>query len=1027
MNTCHSIATVAVVLSGSVCLSADVDFSRDIRPILSDKCFLCHGPDAEHREADLRLDVRESAIDAGAITAGDPATSEILKRVLSQDPETVMPPPSRDKQITAEEAQLLKQWIADGAEYSNHWAFERPQRPDVPAVTNTSGVNNPIDNFVVAKLEASGLSPSQPADKVTLVRRLFLDLLGLPPSPEQVDEFVADADPHARANLIERLLQSPHFGERWARWWLDAARYADSDGYEKDKPRTVWFYRDWVIDAMNEDMPYHDFIVQQIAGDLLPDAGQSEIVATGFLRNSMVNEEGGADPEQFRVEAMFDRMDTIGKAVLGITTQCAQCHTHKYDPLSQREYYSMYAALNNFHEATATVFTEDQEQQRQNILAEVNTIETAIKQRIPDWQSRLDQWVSQQLSQRVHWTTIVPDDLPYEGQKFRLLPDGSILSESYAPTRTNTVFQIRAPAGRITAFRLDALQHPQLPRGGPGRSIYGTAALSEFEVKVAPTDQPGQSQSVRLLSAWADVNPEQSDLPLVYRDRDPTKDDRVTGPVDYAIDGNPKTAWSTDIDPGRRNQNRHAVFVPEQPLQNDGDVILTITLKQLHGGWNSDDNQNYLLGRYRFSITDNDAVAAANLPSSVEAVLSKPADSRTRADQHTLFGYWRTTLAEFAAQNQQIEQLWKSFPETESQLVVQALDAPKTTHVFERGDFLKPGEEVVGGVPGFLNAWPQSNEPDRLKFARWMVADDAPTTARVIVNRLWQAYFGRGIVATPEDFGFQSPAPSHRELIDWLAVELMEHNWSLKHVHRLIANSKTYQQSSVMTPQLQAQDPYNELLARSPRLRVPAEMVRDVALAASGLLQTQVGGPSVYPPAPDFLFQPPASYGPKQWYLSKDEQQYRRSLYVHRYRSVAYPTLQVFDAPKGDAACVRRPRSNTPLQALVLLNEPQFVESARAMAARVLREGGESDISRLQYAHRLCVSRRATPDELAILSSLLEQQRRRIESRQVDVQPLAGTSSALFQQLTGRTAEDFAPWVVVCRAILNLDETITKE
>ncbi|MDG2130961.1 MAG: PSD1 and planctomycete cytochrome C domain-containing protein [Fuerstiella sp.] len=1007
--------------------ASEIDFSRDIRPILSDNCFRCHGPDAENREGNLRLDLRNTSIESGAISPGEPGASKIMQRILSDDGDTVMPPESTEKKVSTDEVTLLRKWIAEGAEYSEHWAFVAPQRPEVPGLTTDRPVRNPIDSFVAAKLAIHNIESGPPADLVTLVRRVYLDMLGLPPTPEQVDVFVTDQRDDAFQRLVEHLLQSPHFGERWARWWLDAARYADSDGYEKDKQRSVWFYRDWVIGAMNADMPYNDFIIHQIAGDLVPDGGQSALVATGFLRNSMINEEGGADPEQFRVEGMFDRMDAIGKAILGITTQCAQCHSHKYDPVSQREYYQLFAALNDFHEATATVFTPSQQQTRQFVLNGIADREAEIKRRTPDWQKQMTKWTRSEAAKLVEWRTLVPTDRPYEGQKFRLLEDGSIVSESYAPTKANNTFSLNTTADRITAFRLDALMHPQLPRGGPGRSIYGTGALSSFEVSIAPADDPGKKQNIKFVRARADVNPEHSNLPPVYRDRDPEKDTRVTGPADYAIDGDNKTAWTTDVGPGRRNQDHHVVFFPETPVSMPGPVILSITLRQLHGGWNSDDNQNYLLGRYRFSVTDSEAVAESNLPSPVETILGIPEAERTVSQNSQLFSAWRKTVPDFADDNAAVEKLWQAFPETDSQLVAQPRATARTTHVYMRGDFLNHGEQVSAAAPAFLNSFPQSDEPDRLRFAKWLVADDAPTTARVIVNRIWQSYFGRGIVTTPEDFGFQSPAPTHPELIDWLAVELMENNWSLKHIHRLIVNSATYQQASLMPAALQDSDPLNELLSRAPRFRVDAEVVRDIALAASGLLNAAVGGPSVYPPAPDFLFQPPASYGPKQWRRSADGQQYRRSLYVHGYRTVPYPTLQVFDAPKGDAACVRRQRSNTPLQALVMLNEPQFFDCARAMATRVLRDSSPSDHDRLQYAHRLCVSRTAVPDELQILQTLLDQQRERISAGEIDVEKLVGVATNTYQQLTGRSAKEFAPWIVVCRAILNLDETITKQ
>lgn len=1000
-----------------------VDFNRDVRTILSDKCFLCHGPDEAGRKAGLRLDERESAIAAGAIEPGDPEWSELIARVTSDDPDTVMPPPSMEKPITPAEAAVLRRWIGEGADYSEHWAFVPPTRPRPPEVSEMAWVRNPIDRFVMAELDRRDLQPSPPANSTTLVRRLYLDLVGLPPTPEQVDAFLADPDPE---RLAARLLRSPHFGERWGRWWLDAARYADSDGYEKDKPRSVWLYRDWVIDAMNRDMPYDDFVIQQIAGDLLPDATQDQRVATGFLRNSMVNEEGGADPEQFRVEGMFDRVDAIGKAILGVTTQCAQCHTHKYDPLSHQEYYQLFAALNDFHEGTMAAFTPDAVQRRDRIVSQIESIETSLRDRTPDWRERMTRWAESTRERQPAWKTIVFDDLPYEGQKFRVLEDGSILSESYAPTKSNITVSRKLDPGKVTAIRIDALTHPQLPRGGPGRSIYGTGAVSEFEVDVAPADDPSKKRRVKISRAIADVNPPRSELPAPFRQRDAASDDRVTGPIEYAIDGDRKTAWTTATDPGRRNRDRHAIFVLEEPIEEAEEFVLSLTLRQLHGGWNSDDNQTYLLGRYRFSATDADEIPSAAVPVDVGRVLESDPDAWTAEDVTTVFRHWRTTVAEFEQENETIERLWRSFPEPESQLVAIAMSQPRRTFVMKRGDFLSPGEEVTPGAPAFLHAWPDTDEPDRLRLARWLAADESPTTARVIVNRIWQAYFGRGLVTTPEDFGYQSASPSHPQLLDWLATELVANGWSLKHIHRLITGSATYQQSSRITESAVAADPENRWLARGPRFRVDAEIVRDVALHAAGLLDLRVGGPSVYPPAPEFLFQPPASYGPKSWDTSIGGDAHRRSLYVHRFRSVPYPPLETFDAPNGDAACVRRERSNTPLQALVMLNEPQFVEAARAMAARVLRESKPDNAERLTQLHRLCTGRHPSEKEIAVLERLLEQQRTRVAAKEIDVAAVVGAEPDVTRRLTGYDAGDLAPWVIVARAVLNLDETITK-
>lgn len=1055
-----TLACVIVFVRGPGFAAEPVDFGRDIRPILSDTCYLCHGPADETRQADLRLDSREAAVDGGAVEEGDLSASEIIIRIFSDDPDLQMPPPDSGKELSDEQQQAIKAWVEQGALYTRHWAFEPPKRPEVPQ-TPIAGANawvqNPIDSFVLAhnytlrpSADSVGQLQSPRASRSAIARRLSLDLTGLPPSPKQLAEFLADDSSDATERLVNKLLASEQFGPRWARWWLDSARYADSDGYEKDKPRQVWFYRDWVVNAMNRNMPYDQFIIQQIAGDLLPNPTQDQLVATGFLRNSMVNEEGGADPQQFRVEAMFDRMDAIGKAILGITTQCAQCHTHKYDPLSHLEYYQMYAAINNVHEASIPCFTPDQAAQRDAVFSAVSDIRGAVRQAVPDWPEQVAAWQRQVVQDLPKWETVVPDDLPYEGQKFAILDDGSIISESYAPTKVSNTFSTKTTAEGVRAFRIDALQHPQLPRGGPGRSIYGTGALSEFEVNIAPADQPDKRRKLNFTRAYSDVNPPLVELPAIYRDRDSSKDDRTTGGVGYAIDGDMKTAWSTDIDPGQRNQDHVAIFVLDEPLSESGDVILSITLHQKHGGWNSDDNQNYLLGRYRFSVTRNplgstvaqpasqtasskpgskaDIVHGHAIAPSVESALLQP-ESERRDRSEKVFDAWLelqsqpASLADFA---ENLAGAWRQYPETDSQLVVQAMEAPKETFVFLRGDFLNRGDPAHPATPAFLGAMEDSEQPARMRLARWMVRPDAPTTGRAIVNRIWQAYFGQGLLATPEDFGLQSAPPSHPELLDWLAVELVESGWNLKHIHRLICNSATYQQSANAPGTVYRDDPRNVTLSRGPRIRVEAEMVRDIALSISGLLRPTLGGPSIYPPAPEFLFEPPTSYGPKIWTTETDSQAYRRSLYVHQYRSVPYPVLQVFDAPKGDAACVRRQRSNTPMQALVILNETQFVQCARAMASRMLRDGGDDDRARLAFGFRLATSRQADNEELEILSGQLDAQRQRITSGEIDAQQLLGVKAPLYQQISGHPATEAAAFMLVARTLLNLDETITK-
>ncbi|MEZ5393355.1 MAG: DUF1553 domain-containing protein [Bryobacterales bacterium] len=533
----------------------------------------------------------------------------------------------------------------------------------------------------------------------------------------------------------------------------------------------------------------------------------------------------------------------------------------------------------------------------------------------------------------------------------------------------------------------------------------------------APKANPEKKEKLDIYWAAADVNPAQAELDQAVFPHKQNKQ-RITGGIEFAIDGCEETAWSTDIGPGRRNQPRNAIFRLEKPAGFDGGAILTIKLVMRHGGWNSDDNQNQNLGRWRLSYTSAEKADETLLPERVHEVLAVPADQRSPEQQETLFDYWRTTVPQWEEQNARIEQLWRSHPAGSSQLVMMERDKMRSTHRLDRGDFLKPKETVDPGVPKFLNALhaESGHEPDRLDFARWLVARDHPTTARTIVNRIWQSYFGTGLVETAEDLGTQSPAPSHPELLDWLAVELMENDWSLKHIHRLITTSAAYQQSSHVTPELLEKDPKNRLISRGPRFRVEGEIVRDIALSASGLLNPEIGGPPVHPPSPEFLYQPPVSYGPKQWHTDTGDERYRRALYTFRFRSVPYPALDAFDTPNGDSACVRRVRSNTPLQALTTLNETVFLEAAEALAAKTLAEGGTSEDQRLTYAFRRVLTRLPNAKEKDALLSMLERQRKRFESGGLDA-----------KEFVGKASPELAAWTTVARVMLNLDETITKE
>ena len=1013
-------------------------FEADIYPIFKKVCNDCHGPKVQR--AQLRLDARELAFaerPAGpVILPGNPLESSLYQRVAGLNGLERMP---FGGQLEPAQVELIRTWIEQGAvwpdgvgssdtEISRHWAFVAPVRPPLPEVSKDDWPANPIDRFILERLETEGLLPSPEADRVTLLRRLSLDLIGLPPSIEEVDAFDADPSPGAYRKQVERLLGSPHYGERWGRHWLDAARYADSDGFEKDKSRRVWFYRDWVIQALNSDLPYDRFIIEQLAGDLLPEATQDQIVATGFLRNSMINEEGGIDPEQFRMEAMFDRMDAIGKGILGVTIQCAQCHDHKFDPLRQEEYYRMFAFLNNSHEANVPVYTPEEQMKKAEIFGQIREIEADLKHRHPDWQQRLAQWEADVYGDQPAWTVLQPeiDDISSGGQKFSALEDGSLLAGGFSPSNQALKLTVSTEIQDITAFRLELLTDPNLPLGGPGRSLKGMGALTEFEVQAAPAGDPEKSSKIKLVRAEASLSVPERLLEPTFDDKSGRR--RVTGPAEFAIDGKKETAWGIDNGPGRRNQPRQAVFVAEAPISHPQGTLLTFQLLQVHGGWNSDDNQSHNLGRFRLSLTTAPDPGVDPVPARVRDLLELPSRRRTALQQQLVFAYWRTTLPEWQSANDRIEELWQQHPEGSAQLVLQERESERDTHVLSRGDFLKPEKSVATGVPSFLHPFPEGLPENRLGFARWLVDRESPTTARSLVNRVWQTYFGTGLVATSEDLGTQSEAPSHPRLLDWLAVEFMDQGWSLKKLHRLILNSATYRQSSRVTPTLLERDPYNRLLARGPRLRVEAEIIRDITLAASGLLNPRIGGPSVFPPAPEFLFKPPASFGPKIWDVAEGEDRYRRALYTFRYRSVPYPMLQTFDAPNGDTSCVRRSRSNTPLQALTALNEPLFMEAAQALALKTLQEGGSSDLERVTFAFRRCLARRPEAEEIRELLSLLQKQTVRLSQGWISPWGIAGIDEKRRPELPeGATPVQLAAWTTVSRLLLNLDETITKE
>jgi hypothetical protein len=704
----------------------------------------------------------------------------------------------------------------------------------------------------------------------------------------------------------------------------------------------------------------------------------------------------------------------------------------------------MFAFLNNDHEASMVAYTADEQRVKADLLRQIREVEEGLRHTNPDWSERLASWEDSMRNNQPEWKTVRVENSGDNGTRYYYYEDDSLRAASYAPTKWTATFRGTNDSKSIGAFRLEQLTDPNLPCNGPGRSIKGMSALTEFNVEAIDASNPTNKVNVKFVKATADFSNDTKDLEAEFDDKSGKK--RIYGPIAFAIDGKDDTAWGIDAGPGRRNQPRKAVFVPEKPINFENGVILNYRLKQNHGGWNSDDNQNHNLGRFRLSVTAATNVMADPLPAGVREIFAIPVEKRSPHQVAALFSYWRTTVPEFKDINEKIEALWKKWPEGAPTLTMLARrgrgaeDMRRATHIFRRGDWLKPSKEVTTGVPAILHPLPKDADDSRLTFAKWLVDAKSPTTARVAVNRIWQTYFGTGLLETPEDFGVRAPEVSHPELLDWLAVEFMDPTtlapgelrsdlvpWSMKHIHRLIVNSAAYQQDSKISPKLLEKDQYNRLLARGPRFRVEAEVVRDIALAASGLLNEEVGGPSVMPPAPAFLFQPPASYGPKVWNEATGADRYRRAIYTFRYRSLPYPVLQTFDAPNGDFSCVQRLRSNTPLQALASLNEVLFMEAAQALAKKTI-EHGDDDVERITYAFRSCLTRSPESDEVDELKQLLARQKAYIGEGWINPSELATGKTEAPQKLARKaTPTELAAYTVVARVLLNLDETISKE
>ncbi len=791
-----------------------VDFGKDILPILTENCFQCHGPDDKTREAELRLDTFAGATrDLGgyqALAPGKPADSELIRRTESKNPDEMMPPPSSKKTLSDRDRELMRKWIAEGGEFSQHWAFTLPQKSTAKG----------IDELVDARLAREGLKRSPEAPSEMFGRRLYLDLTGLPPSPREVEEFVnaAEADHEAAVeSLVTKLLASDAYAEKWARHWLDVARYSDSNGFEKDMPREQWAYRDWVIRSIAKDQPYNQFIIEQIAGDLIPGRTQDQLVATGFLRNGMVNEEGAIVYEQFRLEGNFDRMDCIGKAVLGLTLQCCQCHSHKFDPITHDEYYGLFAFLNDTFEAQSWVYTQEEQQKIDANRKRIAKIESEIKSQTPDWQTQLAKWIEAEQKREAAWEDLDAIEHEWEGglNHPEKLADKSILVLGHPTTQGKVYVTAKPNTRRITAIRVEALRHGDLPFGGPGRSYHGSFAISEVEVWMKGKEDKDW-KPVKLGEAFADFAEKQKELEPFFLNKrgGQTKEDRKIGPASFLTDGDMKTAWRADRGPVLRETESVAMIRLAEPLELPEGAEIKVRLSQDHGGDGGIDNLQ--LGRFRVGVT---AAEKPELSPHDHAATLAIRSSEKRLEENIIFRAWRQSVKEFAGQNAQIAKVEATYPEAATSVL--HIAQPSTEHrhetkLLDRGTWNQPKHTVLPHTPAVLHPLDAAS-PTRLDFARWLVDEKNPLAARVQVNRVWQAMFGSGLVETSEDFGTRAARPEHLEVLDWLAVDFVENGWSLKHLIRRIVTSETYQQTSRLTPELLARDPNNRLLARGAR------------------------------------------------------------------------------------------------------------------------------------------------------------------------------------------------------------------
>jgi hypothetical protein len=1043
------LAAFLVLAVASPGRAAEIEFNRDIRPILADTCFACHGPDSAARKGDLRLDRRDDAIAAGALAPGKPDASGFIERIFSTDPETIMPPPASHKVLKPEQKELLKRWVESGAEYQPHWSFIAPTRPSLPTVKSAAWARNPIDAFILARLEAAGLTPAEEADRRTLARRVSLDLTGLPPAPELVEAFVNDKSESAYETLVDKLLATPQWGEHRARYWLDYARYADSHGIHFDNFREMWTYRDNVIESFNKNTPFDQFTIEQLAGDLLPNRTLEQQIASGFNRCNITTNEGGAIAEEYLVLYARDRTETTAQVWLGMTAGCAVCHDHKFDPLSQKEFYSLAAFFNNTTQNAMDgnikdtppiipVAKEDDRPRLETIQKELPEARNRVVARKQEARPLFDEWVKAVDPQQF------VTKLPTEGLHFQ-----APLSEGKgAKTKTivngvdreiDLVKKTKWEPGHVSSSAVVVTTGAVAEAADVGDFEKDQAFTCAAWVKMPANDGQGamvarmdDKSDYRGWDFWIEgrkigthiVSKWPGDaLKVVSTTQIPANE---WSHVAFSYDGSGKAAGVKIY----INGLAQPTGVQADGLQNTIKTAVPFKIGQRHTGQFLPNLVIQDLRIYQRPVPQEEMESLAR-STKYATILAKPADQRTPAEVEEVFAWWLGT------QDDPYRKLTAAVADLEREdkdirargtiaHVMQEKTDPAMAFVLFRGDYDKRRDQVTPATPAILPAYPDEYPKNRLGLAQWLLRPENPLTARVTVNRCWQELFGTGLVRTAGDFGVTGDQPSHPELLDWLAVEFREQGWDLKRLYKLMVMSATYRQAAVASAEKIEKDPANRLLARGPRFRMDAEMVRDYALASSGLLSKKIGGPSVKPYMPDGVWEAVAMIGSNTRDYRRDtgESLYRRSMYTFWKRSAPPAQMDIFNAPSRETCAVRRDRTNTPLQALMTLNDEQFVEAARHLAQRTLKEGGDSADARLDYVARRVLARPLRADEIAVVRPSLDALLAFYQSHPDDAGKLITVGESPADKSI--PAADLAGWTMLINELMNLDEVLVK-